>query len=106
MFQLRTSQLECLLSAREVPSASTNYFLTPVECFTDVQCRDNKVCDSLFPVTLLIWPQVNVRKLFKAAFHLTKDEDNMLYDGALWEGVKSYTDGLGPSSDPLHCSGI
>jgi hypothetical protein len=73
----------------------------PVECFTDVQRRDNKVCDSLFPATLLIRPQANVRELFKAAFHLTRDEDYMLYDGASREVVKSYIDGSGPGPDPL-----
>ncbi|KAG2079480.1 uncharacterized protein F5147DRAFT_785028 [Suillus discolor] len=38
----------------------------PVEYFTDVQHQDNKV---------------NVRELFKAMFHLTKDEDYMLIVG-------------------------
>lgn len=73
----------------------------PVECFTDAQHRDNKVRDSLFPTTLLMWPQANVRELFKAAFHLTKDEDYMLYNGASQEVVISFIDGRGPGPDPL-----
>ncbi|KAG2057306.1 hypothetical protein BDR06DRAFT_969494 [Suillus hirtellus] len=58
----------------------------PVECFTDAQHRNNKA---------------NVHELFQAEFHLTRDEDYMLYNGASQEVVISFIDGRGPSLDPL-----
>ncbi|KAG2086014.1 uncharacterized protein F5147DRAFT_781798 [Suillus discolor] len=56
------------------------------EYFTDVQRRDNKA---------------NVCELFKVMFHLTKDEDYMLYSGASREAVTSFIDGTGHGPDPL-----
>ncbi|KAG2059224.1 hypothetical protein BDR06DRAFT_968185 [Suillus hirtellus] len=58
----------------------------PIEFFTDSQHRENKA---------------NVWDLFKEVFHLMKDDDYMLYEGASCKATSCFMDGMGPSPD-LH----
>lgn len=81
-------------SRRKVPES-------PIEFFTDSQHRENKVRDQPFQTALLMKYQANVRELFKEVFHLTKDDEYMLYEGASREVVSCFTSGMGPGPDPL-----
>ncbi|KAG1846394.1 hypothetical protein DFJ58DRAFT_843473 [Suillus subalutaceus] len=45
--------------------------------------------------------KANVRDLFKEAFHLTKDDEYMLYEGASREAISLFIGGMGPGPDPL-----
>jgi hypothetical protein len=72
-----------------------------VEYFTDDQHRENKVRDLPFETALLIKPQASVWDLFKETFHLMKDDEYMLYEGAACEAVLLFIGGIGPSPDPL-----
>jgi hypothetical protein len=81
-------------SRRKIPEPSVEYF-------TNDQHRENKVCDSPFETALLIKHQANVRDLFKEAFHLVKDDEYMLHEGAAREAVSLFEGGIGPGPDPL-----
>ncbi|KAG2124287.1 hypothetical protein BD769DRAFT_1669468 [Suillus cothurnatus] len=45
--------------------------------------------------------KANVRDLFKETFHLMKDDEYMLYEGAAHEAVSLFIGSIGPGPDPL-----
>jgi hypothetical protein len=55
----------------------------------------------LFQTPLLMRYQANIPELFKTVFHLTKDQEYIMYDGASREAIASFLGGTGPGPDPL-----